>query len=116
MYLLLFVAGAAQLAAATTIPAACKPPGGCCDFSGIWMVQLPPVVSHHITQSANCSISYPWKGCHGRVGTASGETLDATCTGFYDGELKGILELADYRAGPYDVLRWSNGAAWYRKP
>jgi hypothetical protein len=44
------------------------------------------------------------------MGNASGDTLAVTCPGFYGGKLKGILEPAK----PYDLIKWSNGAAWYR--
>ena len=91
---------------------ACKPSGGCCDFSGTWH-NTPgspqPLQWHNFTQS-NCSVTFPWSGCSGAMGTASGDTLAVPCTRFYDGKLKGKLEPAT----PNDVLKWSNGAAWYR--
>jgi len=93
--------------------AACKPVGGCCDFSGIWLNSKTPGASngnaHNFTQS-NCSITFPWNGHCGVMGTASGDTLTVTCPGFYGGKLKSVLEPAT----PYDVLKWSNGAGWFR--
>jgi hypothetical protein len=94
---------------------ACKPTAaGCCDFSGTWYNHPTPGPVqqwHNFTQSA-CTVTFPWKHCPGGAmqGTASGDTLDFPCTAFYDGKLKGILEPAK----PYDLLKFSNGAAWYR--
>jgi hypothetical protein len=105
--------GLAGLAAtALSLPQdACAPSGGCCDFSGTWWNEHPPTngPSHNFTQS-NCSIAFPWNGCSGAMGTASGDTLNVTCTNFYGGKLTGTLELGT----PYDVLKWSNGAGWSR--
>ena len=96
---------------------ACKPSGGCCDFSGTWLnhptTTGPVQQDHNFTQSADCAVSFPWKGCgtdRQATGTVSGDTLAIPCPGFYGGKLKGTLEPAT----PYDLLKWSNGAAWYR--
>jgi hypothetical protein len=88
---------------------ACTPSGGCCDFSGIWYNSPSPENGHNFTQT-NCSITFPWKG-QGPEGTASGDTFTADLRPeFYDGKLTGVL----HPATPYDILKWSNGAAWYR--
>jgi hypothetical protein len=97
---------------------ACKPTAaGCCDFSGTWYNHPTPGPVqqwHNFTQSA-CTVTFPWgkrNACPGGkvTGTVSGDTMDFPCTAFYGGKMKGKLEPAK----PYDLLKFSNGAAWYR--
>jgi hypothetical protein len=103
--------------------AACKPSGGCCDFSGIWYNN--PDITHAIKYNftlpygpGTCNVSFGGAGsgveaCHGgsvdnAYAVASGDTLTA-CPAFYDG-LRGSLAMAT----PEDEIKWANGAGWFR--
>ena len=44
------------------------------------------------------------------TGTVSGDTMDFPCASFYGGKMKATLELAK----PQDMIKFSNGAKWYR--
>lgn len=96
---------------------ACKPnAAGCCDFSGSWYIHSgpdpgPAAQWNNFSQSA-CTVTFPWKHCPGGnvTGTVSGDTMDFPCASFYGGKMKATLELAK----PQDMIKFSNGAKWYR--